>query len=207
MKLIACIDQNFNIGKNNELLFHIPEDMEHFKKETINNIVVMGRKTYESMGSRPLANRLNIVITNQYEKMQKATIKYHPQANQSVIFMSMMEFLNGYLPTTHSETFDKIYVIGGAQIYNYLLPLCDTLDLTRVHTTVEDADSRIENLSYENLYKSNEEDKFYDDMYLLYNSKEDAMRYELSSGIFNMTSEKEKVRYDFLLYKLKSILR
>jgi dihydrofolate reductase len=203
MKLIACIDKNFNIGKDNKLLFHIPEDMTYFKKTTMNKIVVMGRKTYESIGSKPLANRLNIVITNQFNEMQQAMIKYQPEANQSVIFMSMMEFLNGYLPTVTRETYDNIFVIGGAQIYNYLLPICDTLLLTRVGTVINDADTRIENLSYENHYRSEEDDKYYDDMYILYNSKDDARRYELSLGIFNMWSDIEKVHYDFLTYKLK----
>lgn len=203
MKLIACVDKNFNIGKDNKLLFHIPEDMTYFKKTTMNKIVVMGRKTYESIGSKPLANRLNIVITNQFNEMQQAMIKYQPEANQSVIFMSMIEFLNGYLPTVTRETYDDIFVIGGAQIYNYLLPICDTLLLTRVNTVIHDADTRIENLSYENRYRSEEDDKYYDDMYILYNSKDNATRYELSLGVFNMWSDKEKVHYDFLTYKLK----
>ena len=67
MKMIAACDNNYGIGYQNKLLFRIPEDMKNFSNITKNNVVVMGRKTYESMDCKPLPNRINIVITSDKE--------------------------------------------------------------------------------------------------------------------------------------------
>lgn len=203
MKLIACVDYMFNIGKDNKLLFNIPEDMKHFKETTENKIVVMGRKTFESIG-HPLPNRLNIVITN---KLQST--KYSPD---NLIYMTMTYFLNNYLHTISHEDNDKLYVIGGAELYNFLLPLCDTLDLTRVHTKINDADRCIKNLVYEYNSIVDGDDtiayRYKRDMYLNYKNKNsddsfNMIRFELSSGVFDMWSEKENLYFDFLLYKIR----
>lgn len=64
LNAIAAVDKNYGIGYKNELLIHIPNDLKHFKEITLNNIVVMGRKTYESLPNGALPDRLNIVITS-----------------------------------------------------------------------------------------------------------------------------------------------
>jgi len=117
ISIIVAIGKNRAIGKNNQLLWHLPEDLRHFKKITTGNIVVMGRKTYESIG-RPLPNRTNIIVTN--DKKYKA--------EGCIIKHSLDEVLN------EAKTYkDKeVFVIGGGQIYEQALPHAKKLYLTIV---------------------------------------------------------------------------
>ena len=120
MIAIACMEQHTRgIGYQNKLLFNIKEDMKFFKEETYRKRVVMGRKTFESMDSKPLPNRTNIIITS--------TPEYYSDGD--AIFISMDTFLD-YINNV-SDT-DNIYVIGGAQLYKELLPYCDKILLTEV---------------------------------------------------------------------------
>ena len=133
MKLIAAIDENWNIGKDGELLVHIPQDMKFFREKTLGKIVVMGRKTLESFpGKKPLKGRTNIVLTTDREY----------QAEGTVILVHSMEELTGVL-----AGFDQnaVFVIGGGSIYRQLLPLCDTAYITKVHVCCE-ADTTFPNL-------------------------------------------------------------
>jgi len=76
ISIIVAISKNYAIGKNNELLWHIPEDLKHFKELTTNKVVIMGQKTFESLPIKPLPNRINIVITDdrkfKYEGVYKS---------------------------------------------------------------------------------------------------------------------------------------
>ena len=119
MKLIAAVDLKNGIGKKNgELLFHIPEDMKRFKKLTVGNTIVIGRKTLESFpGGRPLPDRRNIVLTRNKD--------YH--ADGAEICGSVAR-LRGKLPFIKGE----VYAAGGGEIYRQLLPLCDTAYITRI---------------------------------------------------------------------------
>lgn len=119
MKLIAAVDKNWGIGKDNSLLISIPEDMKFFRETTSGKVVVMGRKTLESFpGGRPLKNRVNIVLTKNtgYEK-------------DGAVIVHGMEELNAELKKYDT---DDIFVIGGGSIYEALLPMCDTAYITKI---------------------------------------------------------------------------
>lgn len=133
MKLIAAIDENWNIGKDGDLLVHIPGDMKFFREKTMGKIVVMGRKTLESFpGKKPLKGRTNIVLTTDRS--------YKPEG--SAILVHSLDELTGAL--SGYET-DDVFVIGGGSIYKQLLPLCDTAYITKVHVSRE-ADTSFPNL-------------------------------------------------------------
>ena len=117
MNLIAAVDKNWAIGRNNKLLVSIPDDMKFFRETTTGKVVVMGRKTLESFpGKKPLKNRVNIVLTGDRSY----------QADGAVIVHDMEE-LHEELKKYPSE---DIYVIGGAEIYEAFLPYCDTAHIT-----------------------------------------------------------------------------
>lgn len=118
--LIACVDKKSGLGKDGELLFRLPEDMKHFKTTTMGHDILMGRKTYESIG-KPLPGRSNFVISRDPE--------FEPEG---VTVIRSYKELGG--------TDKELYVIGGAQVYRDLLPFADALSLTRVDAEV-DADT------------------------------------------------------------------
>ena len=117
MNIIVAVDKNWAIGFKNKLLNSIPEDMKFFRETTTGKVVVMGRKTLESFpNKRPLKNRTNIVITRQKDY----------QVDGAVVLHSVEEALD-YLKQFKSE---DIYVIGGASIYEQMLPYCDVAHVT-----------------------------------------------------------------------------
>ena len=119
MNLIAAVDNNWAIGKDNQLLFHIPEDMKFFKSKTSGHPVVMGRKTYESIG-KPLPNRENIILTRNPD--------YHPDRCTTVnTIPQLIEHLS------KKYAIQDIYIIGGEMIYQKLLPFCDTAYITKIY--------------------------------------------------------------------------
>ncbi len=120
LSLIAAVARNGAIGKNNQLLVHLPGDLPRFKKLTLGHPVIMGRKTWDSIG-RPLPQRRNIVITRNAGW----------QADGAEVAAS----LNDALARVASEP--KAFVIGGAQIYALALPLADELALTEIDADFE----------------------------------------------------------------------
>jgi dihydrofolate reductase len=117
ISIIVAIAENFAIGKNNDLLWHIPDDLKRFKQITTGHAVIMGKKTYESLPFRPLKNRRNIVITdNVNEKFEGCETVY-----------SIKEALEKCDPSAES------FIIGGASVYQQFLPYTDRLYLTLVH--------------------------------------------------------------------------
>lgn len=114
LTIIVAIAENGVIGDRNALLWHISEDLKHFKALTTGHPVVMGRKTYESIG-RPLPNRTNVVITHQQQPIPGCTV-VHGLEEALALFAAD----------------EEVFVIGGAQIYAQALPLADRLCLTRV---------------------------------------------------------------------------
>ena len=117
LSIIAAVGENLEIGKDNDLLWNIPEDMERFKKMTRGHTVVMGRRTFDSLWIKPLPGRKNIVMT------AKADIGY-PDVH---IVHSVQEILDAV------KDDGEVFVIGGASIYKLLLPHCTTMYLTFVH--------------------------------------------------------------------------
>lgn len=124
IKIIAAIAHNNVIGKDGGLPWHIPEDLKRFRKLTEGHIVVMGRKTYESILARlgrPLPNRTSVVITRQLDYSVAAGV---------VRLASLEEALRVFAG-------QDIFVIGGAQVYKDALPLVDELYITHVRQSPE----------------------------------------------------------------------
>lgn len=143
MKLIVAADKNWAIGKDNNLLCHLPGDLKYFKEKTMGKTVVMGRKTLESLpGGKPLPKRTNIVLTRDVNFQKEGCI----------IVNSIEELLEKY-----GE--QELMVMGGAEIYTKLLPYCDTCYITEIDKEFE-ADKFIPNLSqrsdYEKVWESEE---------------------------------------------------
>lgn len=118
--MIAAVAENNALGKNNELLWHLPDDFKRFKQVTSGHYIIMGRKTFESF-PKPLPNRTHIVITRQKD--------YHPEG------CIVVNTIEKALEISQKEA--EVFIIGGGEIYNLALPFADKLDLTRVHDTFE----------------------------------------------------------------------
>ena len=132
MNLIVAVDKNWSIGRKGKLLISIPEDMQLFRKETSNKVVVMGRKTLESFSNGlPLKNRTNIVITSDKSYNVKDAIICHS-------IEEALEEIKKY-PS------EDVYVIGGGTIYRQFLPYCDVAHVTKIDYEY-DADTQFPNL-------------------------------------------------------------
>ena len=116
---IAAIAQNYAIGKNNQLLWHLPNDLKHFKQITSGHTVIMGRKTYQSVG-RPLPNRRNIVITRQ---------------QTAIMGCEVVSSIKEALALCVAE--QEVFIVGGAEIYKLAMPVTDRIYLTIVHQDFE----------------------------------------------------------------------
>jgi dihydrofolate reductase len=121
ISIIVAIAENYAIGKDNDLLWHIPADLKRFKSLTTGHTVIMGKKTYESLPRRPLPNRVNIVISDNIED----------HFDQCVMAGSIEEAITRLNPE------DENFVIGGASVYRQFLPLSDRLYITWVHKSFE----------------------------------------------------------------------
>jgi len=121
ISIIVAVAENNAIGKDNELLWHIPEDLKRFKRITLGHAMIMGKRTWLSLPKRPLPGRRNIVITDNpddaFEGAEMAT------SIESALALCDLK--------------EEIFVIGGASIYEQFLPMCDRLYLTKVHKSFE----------------------------------------------------------------------
>ncbi|WP_289664683.1 dihydrofolate reductase [Flavobacterium panacagri] len=118
--MIAAAAENNALGKNNELVWHLPNDFKRFKALTTGHHIIMGRKTFESF-PKPLPNRVHVIITRQEN--------YQPEG---CIVVDSIEKAIAACPEN-----DDSYVIGGGEIYNLALPFTDIIELTKVHHTFE----------------------------------------------------------------------
>ena len=131
MKAIVAVDKNWGIGKKNDLLFSLPEDMKYFREKTLNKVVIMGSNTLKSFpNGKPLKNRTNIVLFPGGEK------------RDDCIIVDSIDELKQEL-SKHNP--DDVFVIGGAMFYKTMLPYCSEVYVTKV-----DADGGAE-VFYENL--------------------------------------------------------
>lgn len=121
--IIAAIAENNALGKDNQLIWHLPADLKRFKKVTLNHHIIMGRKTFESLG-KPLPNRTSIIITRNKNYKVEGCIVVH----------SLKEAIEA------AKVDENPYILGGAEIYKQALDIADKLDLTIVHQTF-DADA------------------------------------------------------------------
>ena len=140
IKMIVAIDLKGGIGKDNDLLFHNKEDMKFFKETTEHNAVIMGYNTYLSLGSKPLPNRFNIVLTDKIIEIKEN--------------MATTRDLKGAIDIYNKMGVD-LYVIGGAYVYNQCLQmdLIDVAYVTVVETVVKDADVHIDLNLFKNFNK------------------------------------------------------
>ncbi|MBQ8472359.1 MAG: dihydrofolate reductase [Bacilli bacterium] len=118
LSMIACVGKNLELGKNNDLIWHLPNDLKYFKKVTDGHVVVMGKNTFKSL-PKVLPNRKNIVLTfpDDTEKLP----------NEVEVFHGIEEFLESY-----KDYQDEVFIIGGASIYKQFLKYADNLYLTEV---------------------------------------------------------------------------
>lgn len=150
MIAILSADRNWGIGRQGKLLVSIPSDMRFFRDTTMGNVVVMGRKTLQTMpGGQPLKGRTNIVLTRDSQLNCKDAIIVHSEKE-------LLEELKKY-PS------DRVYVVGGGEIYRMLLPYCDKALVTKIDMEYE-ADTYFPNLdadeAWEQTWESEEQTCF-----------------------------------------------
>lgn len=121
LTLIAAASENNALGKDNDLVWHLPDDFKRFKALTSGHYIIMGRKTFESF-PKPLPNRTHIIITrqNNYEVPEGCIV---------------VDSLSKAIEVCPEN--EDVFIIGGGQIYKQSIELADKIELTRVHTTVE----------------------------------------------------------------------
>lgn len=137
--IVAAIAENYAIGKNNQLLWHMPADLKHFKQITTGHTVIMGRKTYDSVG-KPLPNRRNIVVTRQDIRIEGCeVVKSVDQA---------LELCAGQ---------HEVFIVGGAEIYKLALSKTDRIYLTIIHHSF-DADTLFPQINYKEWKETSRED-------------------------------------------------
>lgn len=140
-------DKNGLIGKNNRLPWHLPNDQQFFKKMTVGNILVMGRKTFEGMGARPLPNRETIILTR--DPSYKADN------------VRVLHTVKEVLELADSQT-TPIFIAGGTEIYQWFLPYCDYLYRT-VIDEIFDGDTYFPAVDWSKWTLSKKEDGILDD--------------------------------------------
>ena len=118
--MIAAAAENLALGKNNELLWHLPDDFKRFKQLTTNHHIIMGRKTFESF-PKPLPNRTHIIITRQKNY----------QAEGCLVVQNLADAL-ALVPKN-----EDAFIIGGGEIYTLAMPFADRIELTKVHANFE----------------------------------------------------------------------
>src|SRR5690606_22540731 len=120
LSLIVAFDQNRVIGKDNKLPWHLPNDLQFFKRTTMGKAIIMGRNTFESIG-KPLPGRNNIVLTRQQD--------YRPNGVEVIKDMDELKKLK--------ETEEEHFIIGGAEVFNKTLSLIDKMYITYIDDSFE----------------------------------------------------------------------
>lgn len=160
---IAAISSNRCIGKNNELPWHISADLQHFKTmttrqndnesqgkdekridERIQGIVIMGRKTFESMGSKTLPKRFNFIITTQLDYAEKKGLVDNKNA---YVAHNLDDALTQAASLAHGAHLETIWIIGGEKVFKDAMMFTDRIELTHVDTEVSDGDAFFPELS------------------------------------------------------------
>ena len=151
MNLIVNVDKNWAIGNDNQLLVSIPADMRFFKEQTTGNVIILGRKTLETFPKgRPLKDRVKVVISKKKDLEIEGAIVVHS-------IEEAIEAVKDY-PS------EKIFVVGGASIYEQMLPYCDVAHVTRTDYSYQ-ADTYFPNLEKNSEWEltgESEEQTYYD---------------------------------------------
>ena len=117
ISIIVAVSEDWGIGRGNDLLWHIPEDLKRFKRLTYGNTIIMGKKTWESLPRRPLSGRKNIVLTDDPQEL----------IDHSITAYSIEDALS------KCENGEEVFVIGGGSVYRQFMPIADRLYITHVH--------------------------------------------------------------------------
>lgn len=134
IKMIAAVDPNWCIGKDNELLFHDSDDLAYFKEVTKNSIVIMGRKTWESLPNKPLPDRFNFIITNNKNLINSN--KYENNMSSNYFYGTLDDlktFLLRYIYFIQYIKYKNIFIIGGESIYKSFEPYIDVAYINMFH--------------------------------------------------------------------------
>ena len=134
VSLIVAVAENNAIGKHNTLPWYLPEDLKFFKRTTIGKPVIMGRKTFESLG-QALPGRLNIVLSGDR----------HLKVPDGVL---VFDDVNMALERLQNENTEECFIIGGGKVFETTMPYIDRMYITRVHTNVPDADAFFPNIDH-----------------------------------------------------------
>ncbi|MGZ3744159.1 MAG: dihydrofolate reductase [Pseudobdellovibrionaceae bacterium] len=124
---VTAMAQNHVIGSHNKLPWSIPEDLKFFRETTRGHIMIMGRKTFDSIGAKPLPQRFHIVITRQDLQSSHPLVKY---------VKTLEEALEAARPLT-AEWGEEVFIVGGGEIYKQSLPIVDKIYLTVIHQNFE----------------------------------------------------------------------
>ena len=130
---IVAVDNNWGIGYNGDLLEHIPEDLKYFQALTTGHVVVMGRKTWDSLPKKPLKDRLNIVISSQ-PRGPLGDMAFSIPMNEAKVRVAM------------SENDEEWFIIGGGTIYKEFLSICDRVYVTKIYKDHDNVDTYFPNL-------------------------------------------------------------
>lgn len=172
LSIIAAVDLNNAIGKDNKLPWRLPADLANFKALTTGKLIIMGRKTWESLGSKPLPNRKTLVITRNADEMEVP--------DGVLLAKSIPEAMKFATNATDDEAFpEEVFVIGGAEIYHQFMPLADAIYLSRVNLNVEGADA---------FFPEIDRDVFRQDLSLRYTQDNEKNTHEWYYQIWNRIS-------------------
>lgn len=122
ISIIAVIGKNRELGFKNQLLWHIPEDLQYFKKTTLGHPIIMGYKTFESIGGKPLPNRTNIILSSRKIKIAGCIV---------------VSTLDSAIKAASKVESNEIFICGGASVYKQMIDKSDRLYLTLVDQTTE----------------------------------------------------------------------
>ena len=149
INIIASITDNNALGKDNKLLFRLKKDMAHFKNITTDNVVIMGRKTYESIG-KTLPNRVNIVLSR------------NMKSNEDFYTFDSIEKAIEWSKENYPQK--EIFILGGASVYDKALKddIVDKLYMTKIKQTVEDADAFFPEIDYKRKWSITSVERFFE---------------------------------------------
>lgn len=136
---VVAVDENWGIGYNGGLLAHIPNDLKHFKELTMDNIVIMGRKTWDSLPVKPLQGRSNIILSR---TLQRDSWIYDDKAH----YIQFTPEATEHDLKVFQNSSNHLFVIGGGEIYKQLLPYCDRVYVTKILKKFDNVDTYFPNL-------------------------------------------------------------
>ncbi len=132
MEFIVAVDKNWAIGKNGGMLYHLPEDLRFFKETTMGHVLLMGRKTFESLPGGALSHRVNVVLTT--------NLNYQAPDAQVIHHLDELDAVMAGHPDK------KLFLIGGGRLYHDLLDRCESGYVTKVDAVTTNADTYFPNL-------------------------------------------------------------